>query len=215
MTSLEGCAAKALSDASSSARKPVSASKTPLKRERRFMNRASRRICYLSTRPRRAGAVELKVRFAVMVGDFLLGRAREVRMLPQVCEIFRELAVPVRDIRRVEKMAVADVVDRLRQQPLLGFQAEINLRLAHDLAGLFLQMRSLELAAQLPVFVHAVEPVRQPRRADLEERDPDLGEAHRNALENHAGEMEKHADGKCISMHLGEGAERAGVHTYA
>src|ERR1051326_2636655 len=92
MTSLEGCAAKALSDASWSARKPVRASKTPVKRQRRFMNRASRRICNLSARPRRAGAVELKVRFAVMVGDFLLGRAREVRMLPQVFEIFRELA---------------------------------------------------------------------------------------------------------------------------
>src|SRR5204862_3997517 len=101
----------------------------------------------LSAGGRGVDAVELKIFLAVVIGDLLFARSREVGMLPQVFEIIGKLAIPVRDVRGVEKMVVADVVDRLRQQPLLGLEAEINLRLAHGGAGFFLQVRRLALAA--------------------------------------------------------------------
>jgi hypothetical protein len=58
-------------------------------------------------------------------------------MIPQVFEIFGELAVPVRNIGSVEKVVVADILDGLRQESLLGLETEVDPGLTHDLAGFF------------------------------------------------------------------------------
>src|SRR5262245_59605844 len=130
-------------------------------------------------------------------------------MIPQVLEVLGKLAVPVRNIGGVEKVVVADVLDGLRQESFFGLETEINRGLTHHLAGFFLEVRRLELAAELPMFVHAVEPVREPAGTDFKKGQAEFGEAHRHALKNHAGEMQKDADRKGVAVHLGESPERA------
>src|ERR671923_160007 len=65
-------------------------------------------------------------------------------------------------------------------------------------------MRRLEFAAEFPVLVHAVEPVREPASADFKKGQAQLGKAHRNTLENHAGEVQEDADGESVAVHLGK-----------
>jgi hypothetical protein len=52
-------------------------------------------------------------------------------------------------------------------------------------------MRRLELAAEFPVLVHAVQPVREPAGTDFKKGQAQLGEAHRHPLENYAGEVQE------------------------
>jgi hypothetical protein len=70
-------------------------------------------------------------------------------------------------------------------------------------------MRRLELAAQFPVLVHAVQPIREPAGADFKKGQTQLGKAHRDSLKNNAGEVQEDADRECVGVHLGEGSERA------
>ena len=70
-------------------------------------------------------------------------------------------------------------------------------------------MRRLELAAQFPVLVHAVQPVREPAGADFKKSQAQLREAHRHPLKNDAGEVQEDADRECVAVHLGESSERA------
>ena len=59
-------------------------------------------------------------------------------MIPQVLEVFGKLTVPVGNVGSVEEVIVADIVDGLGQESFLGFETEVDRRLAHDLAGFFL-----------------------------------------------------------------------------
>src|SRR5262245_2173623 len=90
-------------------------------------------------------------------------------MIPQILEVLGKLAVPVRNIGSIEKMVIADILDGLGQESLLGLETKIDRGLTHDLAGFFLQVRRLELAAEFPVLVHAVQPVGKPAGADFKE----------------------------------------------
>src|SRR5215831_3507110 len=72
-------------------------------------------------------------------------------------------------------------------------------------------MRCFELPAQFPVLVHTVQPVREPAGADFKKCQAQLGEAHRNSLENYAGEMQEDADRERVAVHLGERSKRAGA----
>ena len=87
---------------------------------------------------RRDRTIELEILFPVVVGDLLLSLLGKVRMIPQVLEVLGKLAVPVRNIGSVEKVVVADILDRLGQEPLLGLETKIDPGLAHYLAGFFL-----------------------------------------------------------------------------
>src|SRR5215510_5666468 len=84
---------------------------------------------------RRDWTIELEILLSVVVGDLLLGLLRKVRMIPYVLEVFGKLAVPVRNIGSVEKVVVADILNSLGQESLLGFETKIDRRLAHHLAG--------------------------------------------------------------------------------
>src|SRR5579871_4994743 len=68
---------------------------------------------------------------------------------------------------------------------------------------------TLGLAAQLPVLVHPVEPVRQPARADLQKAEAEVREADRDALHDHAREVPEQAHRKRIGVDLGERAKLA------
>jgi hypothetical protein len=61
-----------------------------------------------------------------VVGDLLLGFLGKVWMIPQVLEVLGKLTFPVRNIRSVEKVVVADIFDGLRQQSLLCLQTKID-----------------------------------------------------------------------------------------
>jgi hypothetical protein len=55
----------------------------------------------------------LEIFLPVVVGDLLLGLLGKVRMIPQVLQVLGKLTVPVRNVRSVEKMVVADILDGL------------------------------------------------------------------------------------------------------
>src|SRR5262245_64174279 len=75
---------------------------------------------------RRDRTIELEILLSVVVGDLLLGLLRKVRMIPQVLEVFGKLTVPVGNIGGVEKVVVADILDGLRQESLVGFETKID-----------------------------------------------------------------------------------------
>src|SRR5215510_2309388 len=87
---------------------------------------------------RRDRTIELEILLSVVVGDLLLGLLGKVRMIPQVLEVLGKLAVPVRNIGGVEKVIVADMLDGLGQESLLGLETKINRRLTYHLAGFLL-----------------------------------------------------------------------------
>src|SRR6266545_6609477 len=130
-------------------------------------------------------------------------------MAPQVLEVLGKLTVPVGNVGSIKKVVVADILDGLGQESLLGLETEVDPGLTHYLAWFFLQMRCLELAAQFPVLVHAVQPVGEPTGTDFKKGQAQLGEAHRHPLENYAGEVQEDADRECVGVHLGKGSERA------
>ena len=87
-------------------------------------------------------------------------------------------------------MLRADVIDRMRQLRFARLDAEINLGLSDQLAGLFLEQRHLEFRAFFPMLVEAIEIIRQPGRADLQEGEAQFGKPERHALANHAGKLQ-------------------------
>jgi len=64
--------------------------------------------------------------------------AAELRVIAQRVEIAGELIVPMWNVRRVKEMLRSQILYRFGQQGFARFQAEIDLRFPHQLAGLFL-----------------------------------------------------------------------------
>src|SRR4051812_18980410 len=118
----------------------------------------------------------------VVQQHLLLALDGEVRTVPEVGQAVAEVVVPVRHVRGVKEVVVAHVLQRLGQQRLLGLDAEVDLAFADDVAGLLRQPGRLQLAANLPVLVHAIQVVRQPGDARLEEGQLQLRELQRHRV---------------------------------
>ena len=66
----------------------------------------------------------MEILLPVVIGDLLLGLLRQIGMIPQVLEVLGKLTVPVRNIGSVEKVVVADILDGLGQESLLGLETK-------------------------------------------------------------------------------------------
>src|SRR5947208_16120773 len=86
----------------------------------------------------------------IFVQELILGLVGDVRTLLGVAQIVRELAVPVRNVRGVDEMFLADIAKRLRQQGLVRFKTKKDRTLAHAIARALLERGRLESAALFP-----------------------------------------------------------------
>src|SRR5262245_38284957 len=57
----------------------------------------------------------------------------------------------------------------------------------------------------------SIQIVRQPSLADLQERDTEFGKAYRNALADHAGELQQDASGESVRVNLRESVQTLGT----
>jgi hypothetical protein len=80
----------------------------------------------------------LEILFLVVVSDLLIGLLGKVQMIPQILEVLGKLTVPVRNIGSVEKVIVANILNGLGQESLLGLKTKVDPRLTHHVAGVFL-----------------------------------------------------------------------------
>src|SRR3990170_8597668 len=101
----------------------------------------------------------------------------------------------MRNVRSVEKMLRADIINRGDELRFAGLDTEIHLRSPDNIAGLGLEQRHFVFTALFPVFVQLIQVIRQPSRPDLQKGELQVRKTDRQALTNDAGKLQEYADG--------------------
>jgi hypothetical protein len=71
--------------------------------------------------------LESKQIFRVFVQDFSFDIVRQLTVIAQIVQILRELVISVRNVRSVEEMFRADIINGGRKLRFAGLDAEIHL----------------------------------------------------------------------------------------
>src|SRR3989442_10573743 len=141
--------------------------------------------------------------------DLLFLGLADVPAVLDLVERARVRIIPVREVRGVHDLVLADPLERLGQEPLVSLAREVDGPAAHVLARPLLERR--RLASPLGVLVvHALHPVRRPPAARLEERHAEPRELFGHAFEDHRGELAHLPEG--VGARVGLDEARKQVH---
>src|SRR5436309_4401129 len=139
--------------------------------------------------------------------DLLFLGLADVPAVLDLVERARVRIIPVREVRGVHDLVLADPLERLGQEPLVGLAREVDGPAGHVLARPLLERR--RLAPPLgALVVHALHPVRRPPAARLEERHAEPRELFGHALEDHRGELAHLPEGVRARVRLDETREQ-------
>src|SRR6266498_93495 len=147
--------------------------------------------------------------FGIIIENLTLLAFRKVGTRLYFMHAVRKCIVPMRNIRSIYKVFVANVLQRLGQESFLCFNAEIYRTLLHHLAWQSFQVGSFYMPSQFPVLIHPVEPIRQPRAPNLEKCHRQSRKSLWNALKENTCKLLKNADWESYSVHFSKGFEHS------
>src|SRR5947208_9040758 len=144
---------------------------------------------------------------AVVGEDLSLLRVGEVAAVPDLVDRPGEAVVPVGEVGGVDNLVLADQLEGLGQEPLVGLAREVDLARPYVLARLFPDVGRLDLTALVVLVVHPLHPVRRPARPPLEAGEAEVREALGDPLEDEGRELAHLAEGVRAGVRLDEAGE--------